>query len=161
MWRGAVVAVAACALAAGAAVAQDGKTEDGADAIVGVWETAHTDNGWAHIEMSRRGDAYFGKIVWINETLYPEDDEMAGQTKVDRENPDPKLQDRPIVGLEIVKGLEYAGDAHWEGGTIYDPESGKTYKSKAQLADGGDTLALRGYIGFSLLGRTSHWQRLE
>jgi hypothetical protein len=37
MWRGAVVAVAACALAAGAAVAQDGKTEDGADAIVGVW----------------------------------------------------------------------------------------------------------------------------
>jgi uncharacterized protein (DUF2147 family) len=111
--------------------------------------------------MSRRGDAYFGKIVWINETLYPEDDEMAGQTKVDRENPDPKLQDRPIVGLEIVKGLEYAGGGRWEDGTIYDPESGKTYKSKAQLADGGDTLALRGYIGFSLLGRTSHWQRLE
>ncbi len=134
---------------------------DGADAIVGVWETAPSDKGYAHIEMSRQGDVYVGTIVWINEPRYPPGDEMAGEIKIDRMNPEPGLREREIVGLQIVDHLAYAGDGRWEGGSIYDPESGKTYKSRAAIADGGETLKLRGYIGFSLLGRTSEWKRIH
>ena len=137
------------------------RADGGADAIVGVWETAHTDKGYAHIEMTRDGDAYAGAIVWLNEPNYPADDEMAGQPKIDRMNPDHALRQRPIIGLRIVNGLRFAGDGSWEDGTIYDPESGKTYRSKAWIADSGEKLNLRGYIGISLFGRTSEWKRVH
>lgn len=154
---------ALCALLALAASALPGPAAgaDDPDAIVGVWETAPTDKGFAHIEITRAGDHYVGAIVWLNEPLYPAGDEMAGQPKVDRMNPDPAHHARPIIGLQIVDGLSYAGDGSWEGGSIYDPETGKTYKSKASIADGGETLKLRGYIGISLFGRTSQWKRLH
>jgi uncharacterized protein (DUF2147 family) len=155
-----LLALAAVALPAAAGASADDPPGD-PDAIVGVWETAPTDKGYAHIEIVRRGDAYAGSIVWLDELLYPAGDEMAGQTKIDRMNPDPSLRARPILGLQIVDGLEYAGDGRWHGGTIYDPETGKIYKSKAAIADGGETLKLRGYIGVSLLGRTSQWKRVR
>jgi uncharacterized protein (DUF2147 family) len=145
------------ALGAGGAA----RADEAADAIVGVWETAHTENGWAHVEIARRGDAYDGTIVWIDEELYRAGDPMAGRVKVDRENPDPALRARPILGLTIVRGLRHVGGDRWDGGTIYDPESGRTYRSKAVLADGGSTLKLRGFLGISLLGRTSAWKRLR
>lgn len=134
---------------------------ESADGIVGVWETAPTDKGYAHIEITRAGDDFNGTIVWLSEPLYPAGDEMAGQPKIDRLNPDTALRERPIIGLQIVNGLRYAGDERWDSGTIYDPETGKTYKSKATLADGGETLKLRGFIGISLLGRTSQWKRIR
>lgn len=132
---------------------------DGADAITGRWET---EDGKAHVEITRRGGEYVGEIVWLGEPLYPPDDPegMGGRPRIDRENPDPGLRHRPIVGLQILEGLEYDGDGEWTGGTIYDPEIGKTYKCKARLSDDGRTLHLRGYIGFSLLGRTSEWRRV-
>lgn len=131
----------------------------GADAITDRWET---EDGKAHVEVSRRGEEYRGEIVWLGEPLYPADDPegMGGQPRIDRENPDPALRERPILGLKILDGLEYDGDGEWTGGTIYDPENGKTYKCKAHLSDGGRTLHLRGYIGFSLLGRTTEWTRV-
>ena len=163
-WRrsSALLAATALAPATHADDARDANAADAAaDAIVGVWETAPTDKGYAHIEMIRRGDVYDGDIVWLNEPLYPPGDEMAGKTKVDRMNPDPALRQQPIIGLAIVHGLRYAVDGSWEGGTIYDPETGKTYRSKASIANGGETLNLRGYIGISLFGRTSQWKRVH
>jgi uncharacterized protein (DUF2147 family) len=162
-WRRAVAALALLAALAPLALAATAGAggRDDPDAIVGLWRTAPTENGFARVEIVRRDDAYFGTLVWLDEETYPADDPMAGRVKVDRENPDPALRDRTILGLEIVRGLEWAGDGRWQGGTIYDPESGKTYKSKAELADGGAALDLRGYIGISLLGRTSRWTRVE
>jgi uncharacterized protein (DUF2147 family) len=47
----------------------------------------------------------------------------------------------------------------WNGGTIYDPENGKTYNCKIAIRDG-NKLDVRGYIGISLLGRTETWFRV-
>lgn len=59
-----------------------------------------------------------------------------GKPWTDAHNPDPKLRDRPVLGLTIVSGLNPAVD-RWEGGRIYDPQSGKSYKSYIQPnADG-------------------------
>jgi uncharacterized protein (DUF2147 family) len=128
------------------------------DAIVGVWQTQPEDHGYAHIEIEPQGDEYVGKIVWLSEPDYPEDDAdgMGGQPKIDRENPDPALRERPIVGLRLLQGLEYAGDGRWKNGRIYDPANGKSYKCQMKLEDDG-SLKVRGFIGFSLLGRSTVW----
>jgi uncharacterized protein (DUF2147 family) len=133
-----------------------------ADALLGLWLTPPSEDGQAHIEFSKQGGKYSGKIVWLEKPVYPPDDEegMAGQDKVDRENPDPKLSKRPIIGLEVAGGFSFDGEI-WKGGTIYDPANGKTYKCKISLMEDGKTIKVRGFIGFSLIGRTERWTRVE
>ncbi len=134
-----------------------------ADAILGLWATdPEGEGGQAHIEIYAEGDRYNGRIVWLEEPIYPADDEqgMAGQEKVDRENPEGALRTRPIIGLVIMEGIKFKGKRSWHKGKIYDPDNGKTYKSKLSLA-GDDVLKVRGFIGFSLIGRTSEWTRVK
>ena len=152
-----VAAVAIVLFSALPAVAGDG------DEILGVWATdPEGEGGQAHIEIFAVGDKYSGKIVWLEEPVYLEGDEdgEAGEPKVDTNNPDPALQSRPIMGLELMKGFLYDGKGTWKKGTIYDPDNGKTYKSKVKIGDQGE-LKVRGFIGFSLIGRTSEWTRVE
>jgi uncharacterized protein (DUF2147 family) len=130
---------------------------DDADAVLGSWLTA---DGKAKVEIVKEGDSYGGRIVWLKEPAYPADDDkgMAGQPKVDRENPDPALKTRPIIGLPLIQGFKYAGDQVWSEGHIYDPESGKLYSCKLTLMMDG-SLKVRGYVGIALFGRTEIWTR--
>ncbi len=80
--------------------------------------------------------------------------------RLDDLNPDPALRDRALHGITILHGFEYKGDQVWKGGTIYDPNSGKTYKSSMKMVDQ-NTLKVRGFIGISLLGRSDTWTRDE
>ncbi len=68
-------------------------------------------------------------------------------------------KNRPVIGLQILWGLRKHG-GKWTGGEILDPEIGKFYRCSVTLEDGGKTLLLRGYIGFSLFGRTQRWLRV-
>jgi uncharacterized protein (DUF2147 family) len=124
--------------------------------VVSVWTVP---DGQSRVEIYKAADGtYEGKIIWISEPLFSGNDPEAGKPKHDRENPDPALKDRPIIGLVIMKGLKFDGSAEWSGGTVYDPNCGKTYKGKIWLTDN-NTLSMRGYIGISLLGRTESWTR--
>jgi len=127
-----------------------------ADRVIGLWLTEEAD---AHVRVERIGETYQGTIVWLKEPLYPADDDggMAGKPKVDRENPDPKRQGMPIIGLRIVEGFRFRDD-EWQDGRIYDPNNGKTYKCRMWFD--GETLRVRGFIGFSLLGRSTSWSRV-
>jgi uncharacterized protein (DUF2147 family) len=62
------------------------------------------------------------------------------------------------VGLVILRDFKFDED-EWEGGKIYDPESGKTYSCILSIQDKG-TLKVRGYVGISLLGRTEIWKKV-
>ena len=133
------------------------------DAILGVWATdAEGDGGQAHVEIFADGDRYSGKIVWLEKPLYTAEDEddEEGEPKVDKNNPDKALQSRPIMGLLLMEGFRFDGKGTWHKGTIYDPDNGKTYKCKVRFGDDG-VLKVRGYIGFSMMGRTSEWTRFE
>lgn len=66
---------------------------------------------------------------------------------------------KSLKGLRIVQGLKNAGDNSYENGTILDPQSGKTYKLKGEIVEGGKKLELRGFIGVSVLGRNQVWIR--
>jgi uncharacterized protein (DUF2147 family) len=121
----------------------------GADAILGEWLTAE---GKARVQITRDGDIYAGKIVWLKEP------EKNGKAVVDDKNPDEKLRDRPVLGMEIVYGFKYDEDNVWTDGKVYDPESGNDYKAKITLVDE-KTLKLRGYVLIPLLGRSELWTR--
>ena len=141
------------ALAAGAA--QD------AGAIVGVWEA---DNGKdvVRIAIERTGETYGGSIVWIEEQFFPPNDPrgMGGKPKVDRNNPDPALRARPIVGLAVVGDLRYAGKREWKTGWIYAPDRGRKARCRAKLTPRG-TLRVRGFIGHPFFGIGQEWRRVE
>ena len=66
--------------------------------------------------------------------------------------------DQPVVGMTVLWGVKQDGSS-WDGGQILDPGNGKTYKVKLTLADGGQKLDVRGYIGMPMLGRTQTWVR--
>jgi len=133
-----------------------------ADAVSGLWLTEEGDKGGrARVEVKRNEEGTFtGTIVWLEEPLFEPGEPRAGEPKVDLENPDPALRERPVLGLAILEGFTYDGDGTWSGGTIYDPANGKTYKARIRLGDE-DTLDVRGYVGIPLFGRTTTWRRVR
>ena len=92
-----------------------------------------------------------GAIAW---SYRPED--AAPGPLVDVNNQDPALRSRPIVGLPLLQGMAPDGPGAWAGGTIYDPEGGRTYRSKMRLA-GPDRLEVDGCVLFVCRGQI--WTR--
>ena len=144
-----LTALIALLLAAIPALAQ----EPNADLILGKWLNEDKD---AHVQVYNEGGKYFGKIVWLKEP----NEELTGKPKLDDENDDVSLQSRPVMGLVILKDFIFDGDDEWEDGTIYDPKNGKTYSCYMEFDEEG-VLKIRGYIGFSWIGRSSYWTRVE
>ncbi|MGB1044586.1 MAG: DUF2147 domain-containing protein [Flavobacteriaceae bacterium] len=68
-----------------------------------------------------------------------------------------KEKNQPIEGLIIVKGLSKDGEV-WTDGKILDPANGKSYDCTIKLDDS-NTLNVRGYLGFSFIGRSQVWKR--
>lgn len=67
-----------------------------------------------------------------------------------------------IIGMTIAKHLKKSTNSNiYDSGEILDPENGKTYKCKMTLSQNGNELEVRGFIGFSLLGRSQTWKRVE
>jgi uncharacterized protein (DUF2147 family) len=121
------------------------------DGVLGIWKT---DGGDSQLELFKCGDKVCGKIVWLKVPKYIDsEDGPVGKTKFDRKNPNPALRNRPILGLQVATGFTAKGDNRWGNGTSYNPETGKSYKSKLFLASP-RRLELRGYIGISLIGST-------
>ena len=65
-----------------------------------------------------------------------------------------------VLGMTIVEGVKKnAGEPYWDGGTILDPNNGKTYKVRMTPKDGCKALEVRGFIGFFF--RNQQWIRVE
>jgi len=120
-----------------------------ADDVVGQW---YSEKNESLIEIYKTGNKFYGKIIWLKEPL------RDGKPKVDDKNPDEKLRNRPLIGLVILKDFVFDGKDEWSDGQIYDPKSGKTYSCYMEL-ENKDKLKIRGYIGISLIGRTTYWTR--
>jgi uncharacterized protein (DUF2147 family) len=115
--------------------------------IIGKWTTIDDENGKAKsiVEIFQKSDGkYYGKIDKL--LAKPENDNCVN-CKDDRKN-------KPLTGLEIIRNLSKDGK-EFTGGTIMDPKTGKVYK--CTITRDGDKLNVRGYIGFSLIGRTQTW----
>ena len=121
------------------------------DIIVGKWKTVDDETGQdkSIVEVFKKSDGkYYGKILELLQK--PENDKCVKCKDA--------LKDKPLIGLEIINGLTKK-DSEYSGGTITDPKSGKTYKCTITRA--GDKLNVRGYVGFSLIGRTQTWRAVK
>ena len=112
-----------------------------AQSVTGKWVT---EGGDSQVEIYQNGDKLSGKIVWLK----------AGDGKLDSKNPDKSLQSRKLVGTNILTGLT-KNKEKWEGGKIYNPKNGKTYKCSIWLD--GNNLKVRGYVG--MFYETQTWTR--
>lgn len=92
-----------------------------------------------------------GTITWLWEAV-----DERGKLALDRNNPDPSLRTQTVVGLSILKSFRASPSGEWNEGTIYDPESGRTYKSKLKFRTA-DILEVSGCILF--VCRTQIWRR--
>jgi uncharacterized protein (DUF2147 family) len=119
-------------------------------AILGLW---YNTEKTAQVEIIQNGSEFLGKIIWLK------DPNPEGKPALDKENSDAKLKSRPLMGLPILKGLNYSG-GFWKGGEIYDPKSGKTYSCEVKLKSP-EILEVKGYLGFSFVGRTVEWTRVK
>jgi uncharacterized protein (DUF2147 family) len=127
------------------------------DGVIGTWKTA---DGDALIDIYNCGVKICGRVAWLRDPFFEADDRegMAGRPRTDRHNPDPELRGRKVIGLEIMKGFTRDGENRWSQGTIYDADTGRTYKSRMTLLSP-NRLELHGYIGIPLFGRSSVWTR--
>jgi uncharacterized protein (DUF2147 family) len=69
-------------------------------------------------------------------------------------------RDHPWMGLEIIRGMKQEGEDKYGGGDILDPRDGKVYHATMKVSPDGQTLIVRGYLGFELLGQNQYWSRL-
>ncbi|MDP5044484.1 MAG: DUF2147 domain-containing protein [Leeuwenhoekiella sp.] len=120
--------------------------------VTGKWKTIDDETGDAKsiVEIYKKDGKVYGKIV-----------EILNKDRQDAKCVDCPGSDKgkPVNGLVIIKGLEKDGDEYADG-KILDPQSGKLYKCQIEL-EGANKLKVRGYVGFSLLGRTQYWTRVN
>jgi len=123
--------------------------------VTGRWLTA---DGKGVVAIAPCGDSICGHIDWMK----PPADAKPGVIPLDKKNPDPAHRRQPMCGLTIVYGFHRGGGDpnSWVEGSIYDPESGKTYHANVTLEDA-NHLRLRGYVGIPLLGQNQVWSRAD
>jgi len=123
-----------------------------AQGVIGVWKTVDDTDGAekSHVELYEKDGKLHGKIVKLLERA---EGDKCISCKGDK-------KDAPLVGLEIIWNMKNKKGAY-SGGKILDPSSGKEYKCKISLGENSDELDVRGYIGFSLMGRTQTWYRVK
>jgi len=119
---------------------------------VGLWNTISDKDGKpeAVVEI-REVNGQLSAVV--RELLVEADpqDSICGKCTDDRKG-------QRVIGMEILRHMHRDGD-EWTGGEILDPENGKTYHATLKLADGGQKLLVRGYIGLPIFGRSQTWVR--
>lgn len=119
--------------------------------ITGKWKTIDDQSGEVKsiVEIYEKGGKFYGKVL-----------EIMNKARKDAkcEKCDGNKKNKPVLGLEIISGLKKDGD-EYNSGKILDPESGKEYKCNISL-ETKNKLKVRGFIGFSLIGRTQYWHRI-
>jgi uncharacterized protein (DUF2147 family) len=101
------------------------------------------------------GGSLCARIVWLKT---PRD--AAGQPKRDQMNPDAALRKRFVCGLTVLEGLQPAGPARWEAGSLYDPRDGRRYTIAMELKSA-NTLVARVYLGMRILGKNQTLLRVQ
>ena len=120
---------------------------------VGLWKTIDDDTNQ---------EKSFVRIVEASGTLSGKIEKILDATKQDStcEKCTDSRKNQKVLGMTIIENVKKAaGEEHWDGGTILDPNNGKTYKVRLTPKDGGKVLEVRGFIG--PFYRNQKWLRLE
>src|SRR5688572_4786071 len=96
------------------------------DDIIGQWMSVQ-DN--VKVQVYRDGNEYKAKVLWFKDT---DDKSKPMNTRTDERNPDPKLRNRKIIGMQVLSKMRFnSKSGRWEDGLIYDAKTGKEWSSVA------------------------------
>jgi uncharacterized protein (DUF2147 family) len=121
------------------------------EAMLGEWGTPGMSAKVAVARCLGLADLVCGTISWLWEPV-----DSSGRPKTDAENPDPHLRGRPLIGLQILSNFRRNSSGMLDGGTIYNPEDGRTYDATLRL-QGADSLVVEGCVLF--ICRKQVWRR--
>ena len=132
----------------GAAIAQ----VPPASTPVGLWQTVDDKTGEVRgeVRIFQEAGIVYGKIARVI------DPKAVNQRCVKCTD---DRHDKPILGLDVIRGVHADGPDSWSGGEILDPETGDTYRVSMRLEDAGRKLVVRGSIMGGLIGRSQTWIR--
>jgi uncharacterized protein (DUF2147 family) len=117
---------------------------------------------WKTIDDETQQEKSLVRIVDNGGTLVGKIEKLTDPTKADAkcDKCDGPRKDQPITGMTIIEGVKkHAAEPWWDGGTILDPNNGKTYKVRLTPKDEGKSLEVRGFIGPFYRNQT--WQRVQ
>ncbi len=120
---------------------------------VGLWKTIDDETGQPKslVRIAEDGGALTGRVEKLLDPA--KQDAKCEKCKDAR-------KDQPVLGMTIIEGAKKdADEPYWAGGTILDPNNGKTYRLRLTPKNGGKTLQVRGYIGPFYRNQT--WLRVE
>ncbi len=125
--------------------------------LKGVWRSIddHTGNPKSIIRIDKNADGnYSGTVLKVLA-------EPGAKPEVTCHDCPAPFTGKPIEGMNILWGLKADAEDHnlYAGGKVLDPLSGHTYSAKININPDGKKLTLRGFLGFSLLGRSQVWYR--
>ena len=128
--------------------------QSAADKIVGVY-SVEEEGRQSKVRFTKCADGtYQGQIIWLSQPNNPD-----GTRKMDVKNPDPAKRNTPSDQVVIVYGIRYdAKKIAWNGGRVYKPINGKTYKVECSFDDA-TTLRVKGSLGPISLSR--YWKKVE
>ena len=113
-----------------------------------------TEGGKSRIRIADCGGALCGSIVWLKE---PNDE--SGKPKTDKNNPDAGMKTKPLIGVQIVRGMKPNGANKWAG-QVYNAEDGKTYSGNLTFS-GGNSLQLEGCALGGLVCKKQTWTKVN
>jgi uncharacterized protein (DUF2147 family) len=140
----------AAALAAGAALCANGSLAQPAPQLEGTWLTA---DGAAMIRFEQCVPSRCGRLVWLRDPIDPE----TGAQLLDKNNPDPALRTRQLLGIALITDVTPVRQGEWQA-KAYNAEDAGTYAVTLRLA-APDKLALKGCGLAGLICRTEYWSR--
>lgn len=122
------------------------------DDIVGIWLIEEDGEAVEKVEIYRCEEKYCGKIVWLKSQ------EGTDVPVTDEKNKSEDLRNRPLLGLEVLRGYEFDGESAWREGEFYAYRKGKTVSPKLTLIDENH---LKIQIKILFLKKSFEWKRVS
>lgn len=121
---------------------------------VGYWNTVDDKTGQvlSVVQIYQAGSGLQGRIVAIKPVLGQKSTDICTKCKG-------QLQNRPMMGLGIIWGMQQVSANTWGRGRVLDPKSGNIYQGTMTVINNGNALRLRGYVGVPMFGRSETWIR--
>lgn len=125
------------------------------DQIIGTWISEQRN---FVVQVYKEGDSFKAVVLWFDDS---DDKSRPMETRLDDKNPDKALRTRKVLGMSVLRNLEYNPKSNtWENGVIYDAKNGKEWTSCAAMQSDG-CLKVTGYWHFKFIGKSIKFKRLS
>jgi uncharacterized protein (DUF2147 family) len=130
-------------------------TTSNCDQIIGMWMASEKN---IVVQVYKDGDSFKASIVWFDDS---DDKTRPMDARLDYKNPDKTLRTRKVLGMQVLKNLEYKASSNsWENGVIYDAKNGHEWNSCASIDNEG-VLKVTGYWHFKFIGKSMKFSRVS